>query len=74
MQEEIKITVTRYRHGREKHPTCAIDFDEGLCCRFLATQRFGTVHSCFVCDGAILERDKAGYLKPTADCPLFQNE
>jgi hypothetical protein len=80
--ETVQIEVARYR-DEAGNPTCAVDFEAGLVCRFYTTQRFGCSETCLFADKSgprgmwqTMQRrnDGIGTLIPLALCPLWRNK
>ena len=79
--ETVQLGVVRYRDAAG-NPTCAVDFEAGLVCRFYTTQRFGCNETCVFADKtgtrgiwqAMRRRgDGNGTLIPLAACPVWPN-
>jgi len=79
--EKIKIKEIRYKDNNGQ-PTCAIDFQKNIICKYYRTQKFGCVETCvFAPDSGYyglsecLERrnNDKGTLIPGKWCPLFED-
>jgi len=65
------IEITAY-HTPEHKPCCALDFNSGKVCKFLATTRFGTVDVCRLNNQELRRGDYGtGYLVPTDSCIVW---
>jgi hypothetical protein len=74
MKETVQLEVERYYFNGNDGPlkTCAFDLLQGECCRFLRTTKFGMSYNCTLCCGALLHRNRYGYLQPDQNCPIWE--
>ena len=73
--EKTTIEIERYRDPSGK-PTCAVDFNGGKVCQFMALARMGTTELCAL-DFKLLHRrgdDGLGFLIPGGHCVAWTKE